>query len=329
MLVLPGSNGQHIGSLRQTESRTLPEDSDYWERLLQHVGGSMGNDGEDTDDSAVPGMIVVPSLHSFDDTYDNFIAALEKAPVNVIAVIPHSDAATTVGLALEPNKLVVFGNPNLGTPIMQENRQAGIDLPQKILVWQEKDGKVFVGYNAVTYLEFRHDGIDYAETPLTAVAGALLNFASAASGVSKEEIQVGNNSNLESSGIITEASDADFETTWQRLLSAVEASPANVAFTVDHSANAFFVGLDLLPTRLVVFGNPVLGTPLMQVSSAAGIDLPLKILVWEDDDGSVQVTTNDIDFLASRHDIENVDEALNRIKGAVQNFVTAATGMQA
>ena len=285
----------------------------------------MTADNDDDDTIAIPGMVIVPSLYSFDETYDNLLTALDAAPVNVIAEIPHSDAASSVGLTLEPNKLVIFGNPNLGTPIMQANQTSGIDLPQKMLVWENGDSQVFVGYNSVNYLKFRFDGIETVPT-LDRIAGALLNFASAATGVPINEIDVEDSTiDLDSTGIMTETSDADFETTWTRLLAAIDKSPANVALTVDHSANAESVGLTLPPTRLVVFGNPVLGTPLMQVSPTAGIDLPLKILVWEDDNGRVQVTTNNVDYLASRHDITGVDAALDRIQMAIQNFMTVAT----
>lgn len=304
------------------DDTVLPEDGGYWERLLESQSGSMIDSNDEI--TAIPGMVIVPSLYSFNETYDNLLAALDAAPVNVFAEIPHSDAAASVGLPLEPNKLVIFGNPNLGTPIMQANQTAGIDLPQKMLVWENDDNQVLVGYNSVEYLKFRFDGIESAPT-LDRIAGALLNFASVASGVPINEICVNDTIDLDSNGLVTETSDADFETTWDRLLAAIEQSPANVALIVDHSANANSVGLVLAPTRLVVFGNPVLGTPLMQVSPAAGIDLPLKILVWEDANGRVQVTTNDIDYLASRHDITGVDAALDRIKTAIQNFMTVAT----
>lgn len=316
------SHQHHAGSLRQAGTHTLAEDSGYWERLLDNVGGSMSSHDESS--SSVAGMVIVPSIYSFDETYSNLIAALDMAPVNIFAEISHSDAATSVGLTLDPNKLAVFGNPNLGTPIMQENREVGVDLPQKMLVWEDNYGKVFVGYNSVDYLKFRHDGIEDAPT-LDLIAGALLNVASTSSGVPTTEILVDDIIHMESSGVISETSDADFNTTWLRLIAAIEQSPANVLLTVDHSANANNVGLDLPRTRLVVFGTPVLGTSLMQVSPTVGIDLPLKMLVWEDDDGSVQVTTNDVEFIASRHEIKGVDDALDRIKTSIQNFMTVAT----
>ena len=73
----------------------------------------------------------------------------------------------------------------------------------------------------------------------------------------------------------------------------------------------------------MVFGNPNIGTPLMQADATAGIDLPLKILVWEDDNGDVFVSTNDSRYLERRHGLRRVD--LSTIDGALNNFLTAAT----
>ncbi|WP_233710608.1 DUF302 domain-containing protein [Natronococcus pandeyae] len=94
--------------------------------------------------------------------------------------------------------------------------------------------------------------------------------------------------------------------------------------TVDHAANAAEVGEQLPPTTLFLFGNPEVGTPLMQASRSVGIDLPQKFLLWEDD-GEVFVTYNDPQFLADRHDLEGVDEQLERITGTLEELATAIT----
>jgi uncharacterized protein (DUF302 family) len=152
-------------------------------------------------------------------------------------------------------------------------------------------------------------------------------FASVATGVSVDDINVPSkairNMNRDG-GVETVPSDADFDTTYARLLAAIEASAANVEFVVDHATNS---GGVLQPTRLIVFGNPQLGTPVMQASATAGVDLPLKILVWEDDTGTTQVTTNSVDYRRKRHRIgrNEASESLTRITGAIGNFVKAAT----
>lgn len=267
------------------------------------------------------GMVIVESERSFDATWDALISALDANPnISIAAVVDHAAAAAGAGLDLEPNRVVVFGNPALGTPVMAASRTAGLDLPQKMHVWEEA-GRVYVGYNSVDYLRARHDTGDVPT--LDTIAGALAGLAEAASGNPPEPWFPGLRRIDRRPGLVTQASDASFEATWSRLLAAIDQSPAAVAYTIDHGANS---GGALAPTRLVVFGNPNLGTPLMQASATAGIDLPLKILVWENADGVTNVTTNDVEFLRKRHRIRGAKDSLELISGAIANFMAAATG---
>jgi uncharacterized protein (DUF302 family) len=107
-------------------------------------------------------------------------------------------------------------------------------------------------------------------------------------------------------GLITLPSTHDFETTLGRLLAALADKSITVFARVDHAAGAKDVGLRLRPTTLIVFGNPLAGTPLMEAAQIAGIDLPLKALVWEDADGTVKLSYNDPRWIAARHDLGDV-----------------------
>ncbi|WP_101297616.1 DUF302 domain-containing protein [Halegenticoccus soli] len=124
---------------------------------------------------------------------------------------------------------------------------------------------------------------------------------------------------LEGVGLETVESDECFGATVDRITGAIEGNE-NLALlaTIDHAANAESVGQDLRPTTLLLFGNPEVGTPLMQESPTAGIDLPQKLLVWEDDDGSVKVTYNDPEFLAERHGIDGQDERIGMVSSALK-----------
>ncbi len=271
----------------------------------------------------VPGMVIVESDQGFESTWAALIGVLEANPnINVIGTVDHGAAATSAGLELANNRVVFFGNPQLGTPLMQVNQAVGIDLPQKIQVFTDV-GRVWVGFNDTTYLQSRHQLGDVAT--LDVIAGALRNLTSAATAteVDGDDGTYGVERFANKPGLFTVPSNADVDTTWARLLAAIEASPANVALMVDHQAGAASVGLDLRPTRLVVFGNPRLGTPLMQKSATAGIDLPVKILVWEAEDGQTYVSTNN-ERLARRHRIPAPQ--LETISGAVSNFVNVASG---
>jgi len=102
------------------------------------------------------GIIQVKSVHNFETTYSKLKDALEKNPmIKVIAELDHSKNASNVNLSLGKTKIILFGNPKLGTPLMQENINIGIDLPQKILVF-EQEGNVTISYNDPMYLKERH-----------------------------------------------------------------------------------------------------------------------------------------------------------------------------
>ena len=266
-------------------------------------------------------MVIVESERSVDETWEELVRALEANPnIRLIATIDHAAAAATAGLELDPNRVAIFGNPALGSPLMVENQETGLDLPQKIQVFESGD-RVWVGFNDATYLKTRHHLGD--QPTLDTIAGALRALTGAAIGEEVDARSFGTRRFERRPKLLTVASDAGFDATWERLLAAIDASPANIAFTVDHQAGADSVGVELRPTRLVVFGNPSLGTPLMQRRPTSGIDLPLKILVWEDDDGQTLVTTNDPRLLRRRHRVRRGD--LAPIETAIENFVAAAT----
>ena len=94
---------------------------------------------------------------------------------------------------------------------------------------------------------------------------------------------------------------------------------------VNHQQGAEKAGLELRPTEVVIFGNPKVGTPLMQCAQSVAIDLPQKALIWEDANGEVWLGYNDPQYLKGRHDIEGCDEVLDKVSGALGNFAKAAT----
>lgn len=93
---------------------------------------------------------------------------------------------------------------------------------------------------------------------------------------------------------------------------------------VDHAASAAKINETLRPTTLLLFGNPQAGTPLMQNSQTAAIDLPQKYLVWEDQQGQTWITHNDPAHIAARHNTEGLDTLLGNVTTALQSIATAA-----
>lgn len=124
----------------------------------------------------------------------------------------------------------------------------------------------------------------------------------------------------------TTTSAHDFPTTVDRARSAIEARGMTVIAAIDHGANAARVGLELRPTTLLVFGNPQVGTLVMLERQTAGIDLPLKLLIWQDEAGAVRLTYDDPAGLFERHQVQERSEVLERMQGALASIAAEAAG---
>ncbi len=92
-----------------------------------------------------------------DETVGRLRGILEAKGVTLFALVDHSGEAAKAGMTMPPTKLLIFGSPKAGTPVMLAAPSIAIDLPLKILVWQDADGKVWVSYNAPEYLRDRHN----------------------------------------------------------------------------------------------------------------------------------------------------------------------------
>jgi uncharacterized protein (DUF302 family) len=102
------------------------------------------------------GIIDEPSNHTVEETIDRLKNILQSKGVTLFALVDHSGEAEKVGLKMPPTKLVIFGSPKAGTPLMLAAPSIAIDLPLKILVWQDGQGKVWLSYNSSEYLKDRH-----------------------------------------------------------------------------------------------------------------------------------------------------------------------------
>ena len=126
-------------------------------------------------------------------------------------------------------------------------------------------------------------------------------------------------------GITTVVSATSFDSTLSRLERAAVGRGLGIAAKIDHAAAAQKANLTLRPTTLVIAGNPVAGTPLMQTDQTMAVELPLRFLVWEGEDGKARVSYEPIRAIAARHKLAGRDELLTRMTGAIEAIVAAAT----
>jgi uncharacterized protein (DUF302 family) len=128
-------------------------------------------------------------------------------------------------------------------------------------------------------------------------------------------------------GLVEIKSPASVQQTTDRLEQLVDARGLTVFARIDHAAGAATIGQTLRPTELLVFGNPRGGTPFIQCAQSIGIDLPLKMLVWEDDDGQVWLGYSDPAFIARRHGVPDCP-AVDKLTGALHGLATETVAPQ-
>jgi uncharacterized protein (DUF302 family) len=106
--------------------------------------------------AAADGLVVVKSPYSAKDTMNRLDEIVKKRGLNIFARIDHAAGAAKIGKVLRPTEILIFGNPQGGTPLMECAQSAGIDLPLKALVWEDATSQVWLGYNDPAFLARRH-----------------------------------------------------------------------------------------------------------------------------------------------------------------------------
>ena len=267
-------------------------------------------------------LMLTRSDYSFKETASRLEKTLnDNNSLTLFAEIKHSEQAKEAGLKLSERSLFIFGNPKQGTMLMQSDQLVGLDLPLKILIYK-KDDQTTITYNSINYLKKRYK-LNKAKN-LKKVKRGLKKIASKVSG---NRVKKSGKFRLEEhQGIISEISDFDFETTYLRLLSVIETNPNLQIFSeIDHFENAQEINLGLRPTRLIIFGNPKIGTPIMQEKEKIALEFPVKFLVWRDEAGVVKISYNDPAFLAKRFKLTNNIPQLETMKKALKNLSKKAS----
>lgn len=273
--------------------------------------------------AGVQGAVTSDALADVEARLDEALAA--AGPVTVVATVDHRANAASVGLDLPSTRVVFFGNPRLGTPLLQADPRVGLDLPQRILTTTTSAGTV-VATTAPAFLRQRYGlgalpALDRIEAALDGLARVA---AGDGAGVSPFASPL---ATAEGDGLVRVVSTSDAASTRARLRAAIQGNDAlRIVFELDHAANAASVGLDLGPATVFVFGTPALGTPLMQAQRTAALDLPQKMLVYTDASGETAVLYNDAAYLARRHGITRQADRVDTVSDALDGLAAVAAG---
>jgi uncharacterized protein (DUF302 family) len=128
----------------------------------------------------VDGLTTVASSFNSRETLDRLEAQIKAKGLTVFARVDHAAGAAAAGMTLRPTEVVLFGNARGGTPLMLDRQTAGIDLPLKVLVWQDEAGKTWLSYNEPGWIARRHGLSAASEAPRNAMTGLLAALAKAA-----------------------------------------------------------------------------------------------------------------------------------------------------
>lgn len=123
-------------------------------------------------------------------------------------------------------------------------------------------------------------------------------------------------------GIMQKTIDGDFEEIWKRLLNVMTAEKIPVFAVIDHKANAVEVGLEMTDARVLIFGNPAVGTKLMQLNPEIALDLPLKFLLWKSPDGVI-LSWNSLPWLAQRYGMDTNIEVIQKINALMEKLANS------
>lgn len=284
-------------------------------------GGGIFQGGIDT---YAKGTNYATAEMSVEEAYDNFRIVLEESEgISIMAELNHAVNAEDAGMELPASRVIFFGNPEAGTQLMQRSQLAGLDLPLRILFY-EKDEQVVALFNSASYLERRYglggaSILDKISSNLDGLVGKALNT----------EVVWGKSPEIRiSQGIKTVKSNRNFTETYTALKEILESNEdISIVAELDHQANAADAGMELRPTRIIMFGNPSLGTPFMQSAIGTGLDLPQKMLVWEDEGGAVNISFNTPQFLQFRHGFKNLRTEMEIMGTSLNDLAVAAAGL--
>jgi uncharacterized protein (DUF302 family) len=239
--------------------------------------------------SAVPADVSAKRLLSIIDN---------NQKVSLVAHFEHHKMAQQKGLALETTHAIYFGNPQLGTPLLQKDQLLGLDLPQKIITFDSKN-RSFLYRLSTTYLSDRYEvSFNDLSTMTKTLDGLSQNIAG------NDQRQMKSPPVEEHEGLIVKNSSQTFSEALKAVKQQIKSTnQLDILAELDHQKNAASVDMELRPTHVIMFGNRQVGIQLMQENRSIAVELPLKILIFEDENGQVKLARKDMQFLLNRYQV--------------------------
>lgn len=270
------------------------------------------------------GLLLAKSNFGFDESKGRLKHLLKTSPdFELIAEIDHAQNAAKNSLQLSPLTTFLLRIPEAEIKLMQQQQLAGLDLPLRISLYQDENEEVFMVASNPDFLGARYNLGRQKE--LRKMKNLLHKKIEKASGA-----KISNSGKLkvkENEGVILKKSPHDFNTTYALLLKEIESIEKLGLFAeIDHCDNASQLQMGLRPATLVIFGNPDVGSVLMQNNPQIGLELPVRILVWRDDAGQVFLSYNDPSWLAQRFGLDKNLSQIEMMSKVLEKISKKVTG---
>ncbi len=252
-------------------------------------------------DSGSP--ITIERYESSDELFQAIDSNVAKEPsLQKVLEIDHSRLGAQVTSHMPPAKVLIFSDKKLESELLTRNQLAGLDLPLRVLAYEsEPNGPSKIIYNSYDYLASR-----YGLSPSGVTRSLYENSVSLAlSGINPANIATFSQDQMQPDGIVTLDSPFDFEETYSRVLDVINSLDDSVVFgSIDFQSQVQDFGVDIPPTKLILFGAPGPGAKAMRNAPTLGLDaFCQKFLVWQDDQQVVHLSFNDLLLVAERQDV--------------------------
>lgn len=292
-------------------------------------------------DTDTPGLDVAVSDDDVTPTYQRLQTAIRQqqnatgingsafSRIDLTALASRPPSGDDNGVSIRPTRVILYNDASQTTPLINADPRAGLDLPPAMLVYQDRNDDVGVAYDNEAYYRARY-GVSDADDALDALVDNAQSLAQTAAG-NNVSIEGGAGDISDGQGIVSEESNDDFSTTLNRLLDAIGTDDSLALIDqIDQRAAALDVGLMLgdndNQSTLVLLDAGQDVARLLSGGQTVGIDLPVRILVSEADDGTVTLYYNDPGYLVDRHQTEGRDNAVDALGDTLADLVDAATG---
>lgn len=265
------------------------------------------------------------NVNSLEDALKNFKRFLGTNPgLNIYAHINHKENADKVGMKLGENQVFFFDNPRFSSPLIRENPLVALEFPNRV-AFCKKENESFVFSRSGEWIKQRY-GLKFSPAlqSYNNLAKTFIKQASMAEFAKEDSIQIAKHKGIESV-----KSTKNFEETVKGIEAVLDQNEKIFkVVSLDFKEKAEDINIALEPLHLFIFGNPEVGTQLMQKNPNFSIDLPLKILVREAPDGEVLVYYNDMNFLAEIHNVEFDNDLPTKINMIVQKIISDGTSAE-